>query len=76
MMYFQCELSQGTRRTHGYIPARGAVVGRRVELKDDGFDGLWLVDQVADKGIDETVLKEKQQRDRDPFGSIAKRYKA
>jgi hypothetical protein len=74
MMYFQCELSQGTRRTRGYIEQRGAVRGRLVEIKDDGFDGLWRVDQVADRGVEERALREKQMRDRDPFGSIAKRH--
>lgn len=74
MIYFQCELSQGTRRTRGYIEQRGAAVGRLVEIKDDGFDGLWCVDQVADRGVEERALREKQMRDRDPFGSIAKRH--
>lgn len=74
MMYFQCELSQGNRRTRGYIEQRGAIEGRLVSIKDDGFDGLWRVDQVADRGVDERALREKQARDRDPFGSIAKRH--
>jgi hypothetical protein len=74
MIYFQCNLSQGTGRTTAYIPARGAVVGKSVEIKDDLFTGRWRVDQVADKGISEDVLREKQARGRDPFGSISKRH--
>ncbi|TLX17210.1 hypothetical protein [Rhizobium sp. MHM7A] len=74
MRYFQCNLSQGTGRTTAYIPERGAVVGKSVEIKDDSFTGRWQVDQVADKGISEEMLREKQARDRDPFGSISKRY--
>jgi hypothetical protein len=74
MMYFQCSLSQGSARTQAYIPERGAGVGKMIEIKDDGFDGLWKVDQVADKGIDERALREKQARDRDPFGSIERRH--
>jgi len=61
---FQCNLSQGTARTHGYIEARGAKVGKLVEIKDPGFEGLWRVDQVSSKGIEETVLREKQRKDR------------
>ncbi|MCV9965106.1 hypothetical protein OIU34_24745 [Pararhizobium sp. BT-229] len=74
MMYFQCSLSQGSARTQAYIPERGAGVGKMIEIKDDGFDGLWKVEQVADKGIDERALREKQARDRDPFGSIERRH--
>lgn len=74
MRYYQCNLSQGTGRTTAYIPERGAVVGKSVEIKDDSFTGRWRVDQVADKGISEEVLREKQARDRDPFGSISKRH--
>ncbi len=71
MQYFQCELSQGTGRTRAYIEERGAILGKDVEIKDEGFEGRWTVIQVADKGIDETVLKEKQSMDRNAFGSIS-----
>jgi hypothetical protein len=74
MMYFQCFLSQGTARTQAYIPERGAGVGKLIEIKDDGFIGLWKVEQVADRGIGERALREKQARDRDPFGSIERRH--
>lgn len=74
MMYYQCNLSQGTGRTTAFIPERGAVIGKLVEIKDDLFAGRWRVEQVADKGVAEDVLKEKQARDRDPFGSISKRH--
>lgn len=74
MMYFQCSLSQGTARAHAYIPERGAGVGKLIEIKDDCFTGLWKVEQVADRGIDERALREKQARDRDPFGSIERRH--
>jgi hypothetical protein len=74
MRYFQCNLSQGTGRTTAYIPERGAILGKLVEIKDDLFTGRWQVDQVSDKGISEDMLREKQARDRDCFGSISKRY--
>jgi hypothetical protein len=74
MMYFQCSLSQGTARTHAYIPERGAILGKLIEIKEDGFSGLWKVEQVANKGMEERALKEKQARDRDPFGSIERRH--
>lgn len=74
MMFYQCNLSQGSARTQAYIPERGAGVGKMIEIKEDGFTGRWRVEQVADRGVDEAVLREKQKRDRDPFGSIAKRH--
>lgn len=74
MLYFQCSLSQGSARTQAFIPERGAGVGKLIEIKDDGFTGLWRVDQVPEKGIDEKALRDKQARDRDPFGSITKRH--
>jgi hypothetical protein len=63
-LYYQCNLSQGTARTHGYIEARGAKVGQLVEIKNDGFDGLWHVDQVSEHGVSEAYLREKQRKDR------------
>lgn len=74
MIYFQCNLSHGTGGTTAYIPAHSAALGKSVETKDDSFTGRWRVDQVADKGISEDVLREKQARDHDPFGSISKRH--
>lgn len=68
--FYQCELSQGTARTKAFIEARGASVGKLVEIKEPGFDGLWHVDTVAEKGIDETVLRAQQRKSRNAFGSI------
>ena len=64
MKYFQCELSQGTGRAMAYIEERAAKLGANVSVKDEGFDGLWAVTSVSDKGIDETVLKKMQQDSR------------
>lgn len=64
MKYYQCDLSQGTTRTTAYIEERGAIVGKSVEIKEDGFSGRWTVDQVGSTGIDESVLREKQRKDR------------
>lgn len=62
--YFQCDLSQGTTRTTAYIEERGAIVGKSVEIKEEGFSGRWTVDQVSSMGIDGVALAEKQRRDR------------
>jgi len=70
MLYYQCDLSQCSARTTGYIEDRGAKLGAHVEIKEPGFDGLWLVEQVADRGVDASVLREKQRMDRNAFGSI------
>lgn len=68
--YYQCDLSQGSTRTTAYIEERGAKLGARVEIKTSGFDGLWEVIQVADKGIEGAILSELQKNNRNSFGSI------
>jgi hypothetical protein len=68
--YYQCELSQGTGRTRGYIEDRGAKVGAMVEIKDNGFNGLWRVDAVSETGISEEKMRADQQMNRNAFGSI------
>lgn len=68
MKYYQCNLSQGSGRTQAYIEERGAIAGARVELK--GVEGLWVVDQVSDIGIDEDRLREKQSMNRNAHPSL------
>jgi len=65
--YFQCDLSQGTRRTHGYIEARGARIGARVEIDGE----FWTVDSVASQGMSEERMKAEQRMHRNAFASIA-----
>lgn len=73
MLYYQCHLLQTNAehpmRTIGWIEARGAKFGNRVELKD--FDNqLFTVLEVYRPGIDAGDLKAKQDRDRNAFASI------
>lgn len=70
-MQYQCRMSEvnGTGRTVGWIPERGAKVGKLVELKDLG-NALWRVDHVGMPGLDDKVLAEKQARDRKSLASI------
>lgn len=70
-MYYQCDLSQGTTRTCGYIEERAAKPGVQVEIKEPGFTGLWTVDAVSDKGISEEKLRADQRMNRNVFPSIA-----
>ena len=63
-MYFQCTLSQGTGRTSAYIEQRGAQMGKLIDVKEDGFTGLWRVESVSDRGVDAEYLREKQRKDR------------
>ena len=67
---YQCELSQGTTRTRGYIPERAAKVGSLVEIKDNGFEGLWRVDSVSDRASPKEVVKRYEEMSRGAFGSI------
>lgn len=69
MMYFQCALHQGERRTVGWIEARGARQGARVEL--EGCPGLWDVAAVYGPPLDASWLAEKQRRDRGSLKSLA-----
>ena len=70
-LLYQATLSQGTTRTHGYIPERAAKPGKLVEIKEDGFEGLWHVDSVADRASPKEVVKRYEQMSRGAFGSIA-----
>lgn len=45
--YYWCQLKNGNSRTCGYIEARGAKVGSKVELVDINVDGLWDVISVG-----------------------------
>ena len=52
--YHWCQLANGNKRTSGYIEARGAKVGARVELPD--LDGeFWEVLSVGDEVTKEFV---------------------
>ena len=66
--YYQCAMYQGPQRTVGWIEARGAKVGARVELK--GEAGLWTVDAVYQPSRTITWLREKQRNDRNSLKSI------
>mgnify|MGYP003402834971 FL=1 len=67
--YFWCHMSQGNRHTVGYIEARGAVVGKLVELLDLG--GLWKVDRVSN-GVTKAFVREQERAFKAFQGSISK----
>lgn len=69
MKFYQCALHQGDTRTVGWIEARGAKSGARVELK--GQSGLWDVVSVFQPPIDATWLDDKRRRDRGSLKSLA-----
>lgn len=70
-LWYQCRLRQGVTETVGWIEARGAREGVRVELKTDEFnDGDWLVVEVFEPGIDGETLREKQGFDRKGLPSL------
>ena len=55
-MFHWCQLANGSKRTCGYIEARGAKVGARVEMVD--LDGeLWEVLTVGEAVPKEAVRK-------------------
>ena len=62
MRFYQCQLQQGGATTIGWIEARGARLGARVELPEHG--GLWQVAAVYQPPLDAEWLQEKQRIDR------------
>ncbi|MEP3279149.1 MAG: hypothetical protein ABJN26_25385 [Stappiaceae bacterium] len=72
-LYHQCALSHGDTRTIGWIPERASKVGCKVELKTDGFSGLWDVNKVYGTAVTRAYLEKKEAARRDPgnFPSIA-----
>ncbi len=59
--YYQCDLANGTARTHGYLEDKGAKVGAKVKLLDsDDPEVYWEVIAVADKGLSEEEMKKLQ----------------
>jgi hypothetical protein len=68
-MMYQCRLRRGTAEVFGWIEERGAKVGAKVELKADDNNQYDVV-EVFQPGMEESKLKEKQDRDRNAFGSL------
>ena len=58
----QCRLAQGNCTTVGWIEARGARVGARVEVPELG--GLWRIVSVCPIAVEADALREKQRIDR------------
>lgn len=66
--YYQCLLRLGESETVGWIEARGAKVGNRVQLLPDWE--LWEVVEVYQHGIPEDFLKELQRLHRGSLPSV------
>lgn len=62
MLFHQCRLRQDNSVIVGWIEARGAKVGARVEIPECG--GFWRVETVCPKPIAADALREKQRLDR------------
>jgi hypothetical protein len=62
MRFYQCRLQQGQATTVGWIEARGARLGARVEVPECG--GLWRVAAVFEPPLEAEALREKQRVDR------------
>jgi hypothetical protein len=62
MRFYQCELQQGSVTTIGWIEARGAKLGARVDVPEHG--GLWRVVAVYRPALDAAWLQEKRRIDR------------
>ena len=62
MRFYQCKLQRDGLVTVGWIEARGARPGARVELVEHG--GLWRVAEVYQPPLEAEWLREKQRIDR------------
>lgn len=70
-LYYQCKLERGPERTTGWLEARGAAVGKRVQLLELSRPGeLWTVVTVASAPLSKAQLAQKQQNDRNALPSI------
>lgn len=76
-IFYQCLLEREDDPGHflkqvAWIEERGAKPGAKVEVKEDGM--FWDVVHVYKSfGLEEKILRDKQARDRDAFGSILPR---
>jgi hypothetical protein len=68
MRFYQCRLQQDGLATVGWIEARGAKLGARVEVPECG--GLWRVAAVYQPPLDARWLREKQRIDRKGMPTI------
>lgn len=68
--YRLCGLAQGNARTQGWIEDRGAKVGNRVEILDEGMTGLWDVTGVGDTVLSKAEVREKEARGRNSFTAL------
>lgn len=66
--YYQCRLRRGNTETVGWIEARGAREGARVELLPSRE--LWDVVEVFDHGVPQDDLKEQQRLNRNSLPSV------
>ena len=63
--YMQVGLAQENQRTIGWIEARGAKVGARVELLDG--TGFWTVTGVGTTELSKDEMREREARSRQTF---------
>jgi hypothetical protein len=68
MQFYQCRLQQNGHTTVGWIEARGAKFGVRVEVPECG--GLWRVAAVYQPPLDAATLHEKRRVDRKGMPTI------
>ena len=67
--YYWCQLENGTKQTVGYIPAKGAKVGRMVEMVD--LDGeFWRVTSVQEPGVSKDYVRSQEKRFKEFQGSL------
>lgn len=66
--YFQCRMRRGTSETVGWIAAKGAKEGARVELLPTR--DVWEVVEVYDHAMPQADLKELQQMHRGSLPSV------
>lgn len=65
---YQAKLQRGTETTTGWIPAKGAVVGRNIELLP--AHTWWKVVEVYTHGMPEETVKANQQLNRKSLPSV------
>lgn len=72
-IYYQCRLQRGSLVTTRWIEARGAKLGKRVEVLPSR--DLWdVVEVFKERGMPEDMLKEHQRLNRGSLPSVERMH--
>jgi len=60
-LYYWCQLQRGNEHTCGYIPSRGAKIGKMVELLEYGKE-FWKVTSVDKNPVTKEYIRKNEKK--------------